>query len=174
MKRIRLSVLAVLLSAVLSGCIVNPYESGMEALEKGQYEEAAEQFRQAVEKEQNKADSYRGLGLALWETRDYEGAKAAFQAALKEGSEKTGTVFNLLGSCELKAGNVKEAIAYFEEGLKSEGISDELTKAMRFNCIYAYEKLGDMDTARSLLEEYTADYPEDEDAAKEAQFLETR
>ena len=31
-----------------------------------------------------------------------------------------------------------------------------------------------MDTAKSLLADYTADYPEDEAAVKEAQFLETR
>ena len=45
---------------------------------------------------------------------------------------------------------------------------------MRFNCIFAYEKLGDMETAKSLLSEYVKDYPEDEEAAKEAEFLETR
>ena len=69
---------------------------------------------------------------------------------------------------------MKEAIAYFEEGLSLKGNSDELIQSMRFNCIFAYEKLGDMDTAKSLLGDYTADYPEDEAAVKEAQFLETR
>ncbi|MDE6937143.1 MAG: tetratricopeptide repeat protein, partial [Lachnospiraceae bacterium] len=44
----------------------------------------------------------------------------------------------------------------------------------RFNSIAAYEKLGDMDTARTLLKEYVADYPDDESAVKEAQFWETR
>lgn len=174
MKKIRLSVLLAVLSVLLSGCIVNPYESGMEALESGQYEEAAKQFKEAVKKEQNKADSYRGLGLALWETEDYKGAKEALEAALKAGSKKTGTVYNLLGSCELEAGNMKEAAAYFEKGLEADDVTEELKKAMRFNCIYAYEKLGDVDTAKELLKEYTADYPEDEDAVKEMQFLETR
>lgn len=174
MRKIRLSAMLILLAVLLSGCIVNPYKSGMEALEGGQYKEAAKQFREAVKKEQNKADAYRGLGLALWETKDYAGAKEAFLAALKEGSEKTGTVCNLLGSCELEEGNLKEAIAYFEEGLKAEDVSDELRKAMRYNCIYAWENLGDIDKAKSLLGEYTADYPEDEEAAKEAEFLETR
>lgn len=69
---------------------------------------------------------------------------------------------------------MKEAIAYFEEGLKMDGNDEELTQAMRFNCIFAYEKLGDVETAKRLVKEYTADYPEDGSAAKEAQFLETR
>lgn len=174
MKKLHLYITALLMAVMLTGCIANPYKSGMEALESGQYEEAAKQFEEAVKKEQNKADSYRGLGVSLWETKDYEGAKEALENALKEGSKKTGTVYNLLGSCELEAGNMEEAIAYFEEGLKIEGNDDELTQAMRFNCIYAYEKLGDMETAKNLLTEYVKDYPEDEEAVKEAQFLETR
>ncbi len=164
----------ILMVVMLTGCIVDPYKDGMEALENEKYEEAAKEFKEAVKKEQNKADSYRGLGIALWETKDYDGAKKVLETALKEGSKKTGTIYNLLGNCELQAGNMQEAIAYFEEGLGLKGNSDELTQSMRFNCIFAYEKLGDMDTAKSLLAEYIADYPEDEAAAKEAQFLETR
>lgn len=174
MKKFHLYILVFSLSIILTGCIVDPYESGMKALESGQYEEAADQFKEAVKKEQNKADSYRGLGIALWETKDYEGAKKALENALAQGSKKTGTVYNLLGSCELWEGNIEEAVAYFEEGLKIEGNDDELTQAMRYNCIFAYEKLGDMETAKDLLTEYVADYPEDEAALKEAQFLETR
>lgn len=174
MKKLHLYISVLLMSFMLTGCIVNPYESGMEALESGQYEEAAGQFKEAIEKEQNKADSYRGLGIALWETKDYEGAKKALENALAQGSKKTGTVYNLLGSCELQAGNMKEAVAYFEEGLKLEGNDDELIQSMRYNCIFAYEKLGDMETAKNLLTEYVADYPEDEAALKEEQFLETR
>ncbi len=174
MKRLQLSISVLLAVIMLTGCIMNPYKSGMEALESGQYDEAVKQFEEAVEKEQNKADSYRGMGIALWETKDYEGAKEALENALKEGSKKTGTICNLLGSCELQSGNMKEAITYFEEGLKAEGNDDKLTQSMRYNCIFAYEKLGDLDMAKSLLAEYVAEYPEDEDAVKEAQFLETR
>lgn len=173
-KRLRCCGAALLLAVSLTGCLVNPYEDGMEALENGQFKEAAEEFQQAVEKGQSKADSYRGLGIALWESEDYEGAKAAFENAVKEGGEKTGILCHFLGSCELRSGNFKEAIAYFEEGIKDERVSDEVRQEMRFNCIAAYEKLGDMDTAKSLLTEYVKDYPEDEAAVKEAQFWETR
>ena len=36
------------------------------------------------------------------------------------------------------------------------------------------EELGDLASARTLLEEYLEEYPDDEAAAKEAEFLETR
>ena len=77
---------AFLMVVMLTGCIVNPYKNGIEALENGRYEEAAKEFKEAVKKEQNKADSYRGLGIALWETEDYDGAKKALETALKEGT----------------------------------------------------------------------------------------
>lgn len=174
MRKIQILLSVFLLAAMLTGCMSNPYKSGMEALEDGQYEEAAKQFKEAVEKDKNKADAYRGMGIALWETKDYEGAKKALENALKEGSKKTGTICNLLGDCEYQSGNMEEAVKYFEEGLKDEKNSAELTQSMRFNRICAYEKLGDLDTVKSLLKEYIADYPEDEAAVKEARFLETR
>lgn len=164
----------LLLSVVLSGCMADPYEDGVEALKDGQYKEAAEQFKKAADKGQSKADSYRGLGIALWEAEDYEGAKDAFEKVLEEGGAKTGTLYHFLGSCELKTENPEKAIEYFDKGLEDEKISDEVRQEMRFNSIAAYEKLGDMDTARELLKDYAADYPEDESAAKEAQFWETR
>ena len=45
---------------------------------------------------------------------------------------------------------------------------------MRFNIIAAYEKLEDWENAKAKLAEYTEEYPDDEQAAKEAEFLETR
>ena len=174
MKRYQMTVLIFILALSLSGCISNPYKSGVKALENEEYEEAAEKFSEAVKKDKNTADAYRGLGIALWETKDYKGAKDALEHALKAGTEKTGTIYNLLGNCELKLGNAKEAARYFEMGLEEKDLSDELRQEMRFNTIVAYEQMGDTETAKSLLAEYISEYPDDEDAAKEAEFLETR
>ncbi len=173
-KRVKCLAAVFFLAAALSGCMADPYEDGVEALKEGQFEEAAKQFQEAADQNRSKADSYRGLGISLWETEDYEGAKAAFENVLKVGGAKTGTLYHFLGSCEMKTDNPEKAIEYFEQGLKDEKISDEVKQEMRFNSIAAYEKLGDMDTARTLLKEYVADYPDDESAVKEAQFWETR
>ena len=58
--------------------------------------------------------------------------------------------------------------------MEAEDVSDEMMQEMRFNEIAAYEQSGDMESAKSKLKDYTADYPDDEKAAKEAEFLETR
>lgn len=174
MKRFRLMALVLLLALSLSGCLSDPYQTGAEALENEKYEEAAENFKKAAEKGNNTADAYRGLGISLWETKDYEGAADAFEKALDAGCEKTGTIYNLLGSCKLELGNEKEAIEYYETGLAQDDLSSELEQEMRFNIISAYEEQGDMESAKKLIEEYVADYPDDEEAAKEADFLKTR
>ena len=55
-----------------------------------------------------------------------------------------------------------------------EGNSKELIREMKRGQIIACEELGDLASARTLLEEYLEEYPDDEAAAKEAEFLETR
>ena len=45
---------------------------------------------------------------------------------------------------------------------------------MKYNQIVAFEQLGDWESAKARLAEYVAEYPEDANALKEQQFLETR
>lgn len=174
MRKVRALFAVVIVSLLMCGCGADPYEKGMEQLENGKYKEAAESFEQAVEKDKNTADSYRGLGIALWEQEDYEGARSAFEHALKEGSKKTGTICNLLGTIEMKLENYEEALKYYEEGLKAEGNSKELVQEMEYNSIVACEKLEDWESAGERLDEYVQKYPEDAEASKESAFLGTR
>ena len=74
----------LLLMFLLTGCGKNPYKEGMEQLEAGQYKEAEVNFKKAVEKEKNLADSCRGLGIACFEQKDYEGARKALKQALNK------------------------------------------------------------------------------------------
>lgn len=174
MRRIRSLLVILAATACLAGCGQKPYDSGIEQLEAGSYSEAAQKFQQAIEEEDNLADSYRGLGLALWEQEDYEGARDALLSALDQGSQESGTIYSLLGNCELKLENPEQAVEYFEKGLRIEGNSTELIREMKHNEIIAYEQMGDLEQAKALLTEYIEAYPEDEAAVKEAEFLETR
>lgn len=172
-RQIGLSAAASLLVLCLCGC-GNPSEDGVECLESGQYEEAIEHFEKAVEDEVNVGDAYRGIGIAKWEQEDYEGAGEAFRNALDNGAQKTGTLYNFIGSCELKLGNAVSAQNYFQAGIEQEDNSAELIQEMKYNIIAALEQAGDWESARARLYEYVAQYPEDAAAQKELQFLETR
>ena len=66
-RKIALSVMAA--AIVLTGCVKNPSEKGVEYLEDGKYKEAIEQFQDAIDSEVNIGDAYRGIGIAKWEQK---------------------------------------------------------------------------------------------------------
>lgn len=166
--------LVTVLCVTLTGCGKNPSEEGVEFLKNGQYKEAEELFEKAIEKDKNVGDAYRGIGISKWEQADYEEAKEAFENALENDAEKTGTLYNLLGNCEINLENPEGALNYYRLALEAKDNSEALIREVRFNVIAAFEKQGDWESAKLKLKEYLADYPDDEQALKEAQFLETR
>lgn len=174
MKRVVRVLIFLLLGMALVGCGKHEYRQGVKQLEKGKYEEAVSHFEKAVEKEANVGDSYRGIGIARWELEDFEGSGDAFLKALENGSEETGTIYNFLGACMMKLDRPSEAASYYEQGILQEGCSEEMLREMRFNMIAAYEAQGDYESAKAKLAEYVAAWPDDAQAVKEAEFLETR
>lgn len=174
MKRYAALLSVVALSAALTGCVNNDTKEGVEYLEKGKYKEAVEQFEQAVEAGQNVGEAYRGIGMAKWEQKDYEGARDAFKHAIESKAEKTAAIYNLLGSCEMELDNPKGALSYYRLALSAEDADKGLIREVKFNMIAAFEQSGDWESARAKLKEYIAEYPDDEKAQKEAEFLETR
>lgn len=166
--------LAASLAVLITGCGKNASEDGVKLLEEGKYKEAVKEFEQAVEDDVNVGDAYRGIGIAKWEQEDYEGAREAFKNALENGAKKTGTLYNFIGTCELRLGNPESALNYYNLGLSSEDISKELKREMEYNEIAAYEAMEDWESAKVKLEAYTEAYPDDEKAAKELEFLNTR
>ena len=63
---------------------------------------------------------------------------------------------------------------YYEKALDHSDCSDDMKQEIQFNVIVCYEKLEDWDNAKVKLEDYVTAYPDDEKAAKEAEFLKTR
>ena len=148
------ALLAIFSAGLLLTACGNPSEKGVEYLEKGEYNQAVEQFEQAIEKNKNTGDAWRGIGIAKWEQKDYKGARNAFRKALDNNAEKTGTIYNLIGNCDLKLGKAKEALNYYNLGLEQDDVSKKMKKEMKYNIIVAYEKMEDWESAEVKLEEY--------------------
>ncbi len=173
MKKFRAVFACLILCLSLSGC-ASAYREGVDDLEEGEYEEAVENFTKEIEDGKNVAESWRGIGLAYYEQGDYARAAEALSEALNAGAEETATICGLLGDCQYSLGDYSSAISWYEQGLALGDGSESLNQGMAFNIISAYEQMGDYDSAKEQLETYVSQYPDDETAQKEAEFLETR
>lgn len=80
----------------------------------------------------------------------------------------------MMAVCKMQTENYEDAISYYEKALDHSDCSDDMKQEIQFNVIVCYEKLEDWDNAEAKLEDYVTSYPDDEKAAKEAEFLKTR
>ena len=74
--------------------------------------------------------------------------------------------------CALAENDTDSALSYIEEGLKTAEDSDR--ENLLFNQIVSYEKRADFDTAKSLMADFLAAYPENTAAQRENTFLQNR
>ena len=85
-RRIQMTA-AILLALVLTGCSGKAdqlYKEGVNYLEAGSYEQAAECFQQGLETDQRLAENYSGLGIAYYEMGNYESAVTMLKQSLEE------------------------------------------------------------------------------------------
>lgn len=111
------------------------------------------------------------LGRTYEQLGDNNYAGVLYSEYLKNNPEDV-RILNQLGLCRLAAGDSDEAIHAFEDAL-SLGDST-MTQTLRYNQIVAYEYAGDFAKAKSLMADYVAAYPDDEEAKREAEFLKSR
>lgn len=164
----------ILAGMMLTGCGENVYKKGVENLENKNYAAAQENFQKAIEDKKNVADSYRGLGIAYYEQKNYKDAEKAFEDAVSSGTKETATLYNMMAVCKMQQESYEDAISDYEKALTYSDCTDDMKQEIQFNVIVCYEKMEDWDDAKAKLDEYIAAYPDDEKAAKEADFLKTR
>lgn len=168
-------ILAIVLSGVFvfTGC-TNNIETGLEALKAENYKEAKESFEKEIKKEKNLDEAYRGLGIACFELGEYDAAIQAFEEALKNETEKTATLYNMMGVCYMQTEAYEKALDVYTKALSIESIVDETKQEIQYNLIAVYENMADWDAAKEQMKAYQEAYPDDERVEKESDFLETR
>ncbi len=148
---------------------MNAYDSGRIYYYLGEYQKAYLALEEARSK--GGAESYLYLGKAYEATGDYNYAASVYNSYIgKEGGNAE--VYNQLGLCELKKQDYQKALEAFQAGMSLE--DDGFKQSLAFNEIVAYEYLGNYTKALELIEAYLKNYPDDEVAIREQQFLSTR
>ena len=125
-------------------------ELGMAYLSEGNNPLAVTELRKSVKKNKWDAESWHGLGLALFASEQYDGAEAAFQEAIVLSPAFSQAKMNL-GTLYLEVGRWEDAIVHFEEVLDDPEYRQPARA--RHNLGWAWFNTGDYPKAR---ESYTA------------------
>lgn len=148
---------------------LDAYDSGRIYYYLGDYQKAYLALEEA--KDKGGADSYLYLGRAYEATGDYNYASSVYNNYLsKQGPNAE--IYNQLGLCEMSKKEYQKALDAFQAGKQIEGSS--LMQTLSFNEIVAYEYLEEYQKASVLLNAYLQNYPDDQTAIREQQFLSTR
>ena len=123
----------------------------------GDYDNAETELTTAIDKKSTEASDEKATGL--------------YKEYVDENQDNP-TALICLGRMELEKGNYDSAINFLKMALDLDAGSQK-QEAQR-NLILAYEQSGDFASAKSEMEDYTKNYPNDEEAAREYLFLMTR
>lgn len=104
--------------------------------------------------------------------KDYEKAAYYYELYVNDCSPVSSNVYNQIAVCMIKTGDYEKARKYLEQGLAYNYAGT--LKTMRKNEIVVYEKLGRYEEAKEKLNAYLASYPDDNEAKREAIFIENR
>ncbi len=151
-----------------------PLEKGIQLLEKNKHLEAVETIQLAIEEGEELGSAYHALGLAYWKLENYEKSYQAFTNSLKEGGGKTVLASHMLGAMEIMNKNYEAALQYILNALQMDVENEVVKQELLFNEIICYEHTGQWELAKSKMQVYRELYPEDEEAKREAEFLESR
>lgn len=148
---------------------IKAYDRGRIYYYLGEYQKAYIALEEA--RKDGGAEGTLYLGKAYEATGDYNYASSVYSSYLANDSSNA-EIYNQLGLCELKKENYAKALEAFLAGKQIE--DNSVMQSLFFNEIVAYEYMGEFEKAATLLDAYLKLYPDDENAKREQQFLQTR
>jgi tetratricopeptide (TPR) repeat protein len=136
----------------------------------GNYEEALSELSEGFKN--GFTEAYYYIGEIYRIKKDYPKAVYYYDIFIEEGEIMAPNVYNQIASSLIKIGDYSQALNYLEQGIAYNHAAT--MKTLKKNEIIAYECLGEFAKAKEKLTQYLATYPKDEEAKREAQFVETR
>jgi hypothetical protein len=112
------------------------------------------------------------LGMVYMVQGDTANARSFYQQYIDADGEDPAKGYNGLALCDIADGDYDSALQNISQGL-GDATSDEM-RDLLFNEIVVYEKKLDFSTALSKAQEYVQTFKDDEAAAKELTFLQSR
>ena len=136
----------------------------------GDYESALAQFNDGFANGFQEAYYY--IGEIYRTKKDYPKAIYYYETYMDAGKPATSEVYNQIGTCLIKTGQYEEALNYLEQGIAYHQAGTIQT--LKRNEIVALERLGRFEEADDKLSDYIKQYPVEDNAVKESEFIKTR
>ncbi len=116
-------------------------------------------------------------GAALYLGRTYEALgdynyASGIYTDYTQNDQSKAEIYNQLGLCKMQLGEYEAALGAFQTAMNIE--DNGMMQTLKFNEIVTYEYMRDYKTAAALMSSYLKDYPDDETARREYDFLQTR
>ncbi|MBP5384309.1 MAG: tetratricopeptide repeat protein [Lachnospiraceae bacterium] len=146
------------------------YQMGVFHYYAGEYEDARTCFENSRGKKDTK-DLILYLGRTYEALGDLNYATALYTEYLAEHPEET-ELYVQMGLAKMDLKDYEGALAAFEAGIATGDV--EYMQSLKFDRIVAYEYLLDFKKAAVMMKEYLEEYPNDEAAKREYDFLKTR
>ena len=134
------------------------------------YSNAQKELTEAVN--QKSTEGMLLLGMVYRAQGDTSNARNMYQQYVSADDSDPAKGYNGLALCDMDDGSYDSALENISKGL--EDASTEEMQDLLFNEIVVYEKKLDFATALSKMQEYIKMFPDDENAAKELTFLQSR
>ena len=112
------------------------------------------------------------LGMVYMAQGDTSNARSFYQQYIDADGDDPAKGYNGLALCDISDGDYDSALQNISQGL-GDATSDEM-RDLLFNEIVVYEKKLDLSTALSKAQEYVQTFKDDDAAAKELTFLQSR
>ena len=134
------------------------------------YENARTELTTAADKGSTEATLI--LGMVYMAQGDTSNARSFYQQYIDADGDDPAKGYNGLALCDISDGDYDSALQNISQGL-GDATSDEM-RDLLFNEIVVYEKKLDLSTALSQAQEYVQTFKDDDAAAKELTFLQSR
>ena len=134
------------------------------------YENARTELTTAADKGSTEATLI--LGMVYMAQGDTSNARSFYQQSIDADGDDPAKGYNGLALCDISDGDYDSALQNISQGL-GDATSDEM-RDLLFNEIVVYEKKLDFSTALSKAQEYVQTFKDDDAAAKELTFLQSR
>ena len=131
-----------------------------EARDAGRLEEAIGLYRKAVARQTDWSEGWWYLGTLLYDLDRYAEAAEALKSLVKLDPEG-GAGLALLGLCQLKSAEYKEALLHLESGRKKGlGGNQQLGHVSRYHSAILFNKFGQFEAAFQILNALAMENPE--------------